>query len=311
MQTLQFRNRTMVVGDDIMARTLDLAARAARSQAPVLICGESGTGKELIARFIHEKGGAAAGPFVSINCAAIPEGLMESELFGYERGAFTGAVAQRIGKFERAHGGTLLLDEVSEMPLHLQAKLLRVLQENEIDRLGGTQTIPIRVRILATTNRDPIQLVAERSFRADLYYRLNVIRIECRPLRGRPVAIEALAGEFLRRAQEGDRRPGSFAPDALDKIRGYAWPGNIRELQNAVERAVLLADGEMLRAEHFDLQPLEAGAQSAAGTELAEIEQRHILRVLAGSQGNRSEAAKRLGISVRTLRNKLKEYRQG
>lgn len=309
MQTVQFQNRTLVVGDDVLERTLRLAARAAGSQAPVLICGESGTGKELVARYIHQQSSRAQAPFVSINCAAIPEGLIESELFGYERGAFTGALSQRIGKFERANGGTLLLDEVSEMPLHLQAKLLRVLQEGEIDRLGGDRTIPIQVRIIATTNRDPWQLVQEGGFRADLFYRLNVIRIDCQPLRGRDSAIEALAGEFLCRFAQVQGRTGMrISEPAARKLREYRWPGNIRELQNAVERAVLLCDGQTVGPEHFEFQP--APAATTDSLRLDELEQKHILRVLETTGGNRNEAAERLGISVRTLRNKLNEYRE-
>ncbi len=310
IKTIEFRNRSMVVADALMEQTLDLASRAAQSTMPVLIVGPSGTGKELIARYIHERGERARGQFVSINCAAIPEGLMEAELFGYERGAFTGAVAQRIGRFERASGGTLLLDEVSEMPVHLQAKLLRVLQEGEIDRLGGSHPVPIRTRIIATTNVEPIELIRRESFRADLFYRLNVIRIDCAPLGGRSEAVEALATDIMHRScQESGLEPKRISPAAMEKLRRYGWPGNVRELQNAVERALLLCDGPQLGVEHFDLRPLHTPEiATAAPVDLAGVEQKHILQTLTTTDGNRTEAAKKLGISVRTLRNKLKEF---
>lgn len=304
-QTIHFKNRALIIADEAMRRTLDLATRAASSSLPVLLVGQSGTGKELVARYIHEKSPRARGNFVSINCAAIPDGLMEAELFGFERGAFTGAVAQRVGKFERASGGSLLLDEVSEMPFHLQAKLLRALQEGEIDRLGGAQPVAVQTRVIATTNVDPALLIQKGTFRADLYYRLNVIRIDCPALGGRSEAIESLAVQLLRRACDANgMTPRSFKPEAMDRLRAYAWPGNIRELQNAVERALLVCDHSEIGPEHLDLRPLTA----VSGGDLAAIEQQHILDTLSQSEGNRSEAARRLGISVRTLRNKLKEF---
>jgi two-component system response regulator FlrC len=292
-----------------MEKTLELASRAARSSMPVLVVGPSGTGKELIARFIHERGERARKPFLSINCAAIPEGLMEAELFGYERGAFTGAVAQRIGRFERASGGTLLLDEVSEMPVHLQAKLLRVLQEGEIDRLGGSHPIPIRTRIIATTNVEPLELIRKEAFRADLFYRLNVIRIDCAPLSGRPEAIATLAVELLRKACDAaGSGPKRLAPGALEKLCAYGWPGNVRELQNALERAVLLSDSETVSEEQLDLRALHLPEPESTPVDLAGLEQKHILSMVEQTQGNRTEAARRLGISVRTLHNKLKAF---
>lgn len=307
VKTVEFRNRTLIVADPVMEKTLDLASRASRSTLPVLIVGPSGTGKELVARYIHERGSRASGPFVSINCAAIPEGLMEAELFGYERGAFTGAVAQRIGRFERASGGTILLDEISEMPVHLQAKLLRVLQEGEIDRLGGNHAIPVRTRVIATTNVEPIELIRKETFRADLFYRLNVIRIDCSPLAGRSLAIATLAEEILKRSCRAvESSPKRFTEEAQRKLQAYAWPGNIRELQNAIERAVLLCDGPIIGAEQLDLRPLLAG-EAGLQTDLSSMEQRAIVSTLEHTQGNRTEAARRLGISVRTLRNKLKE----
>lgn len=316
---LHFQNRTMMVADGVMEKTIALANRAASTPLAVLIVGESGTGKELIARYIHEKSKRSRSPFVSVNCAAIPEGLMEAELFGYEKGAFTGALFQRVGKFEKADAGTLLLDEISEMSTALQAKLLRVLQEGEVDRLGGKDPIRIDTRVIATTNKDPLQLIAEGHFREDLFYRLNVIRIECQPLRNRPHAVEVLAEEFLRQSSIKQEKEGLlFAPDTMEKLCTYSWPGNIRELQNAVDRAVLLADGKAIAPEHFDslnrrpshrsdIQKVSDGNSQL----LSELEESHILKVLEGSSGNRTHAAKKLGISVRTLRNKLKEYQVG
>ncbi len=310
MTNLYFQNRLLVVADESMQKTLNLALKAAQSALPVLISGESGTGKELIARFIHEKGARSGGPFVSVNCAALPETLIESELFGYERGAFTGAIGQRIGKFERANGGTLLMDEVSEMPYGLQAKLLRVLQEGEIDRLGSRDTIGIDCRIIATTNRDPIQMIVEERFREDLYYRLNVIRIECVPLRKRPIAIIKLAHEFIKQACLRDRKDEVYLSEqSIKKLVEYDWPGNIRELQNVMERAILLTDGNLIEQDNLQfMDQLRRRPEAVESSLLSDLEQTHILKVLEMSQGNRSNAAKTLGISVRTLRNKLKEY---
>ncbi len=309
---LHFHKRSLVVADDIMKRAIELAGRAAKTMAPVLLCGESGTGKELVARYIHEKGIRSSGPFVSVNCAAVPEGLMEAEFFGYERGAFTGAVTRRIGKFELAQGGTLLLDEISEMSLSLQAKLLRVLQESEIDRLGGKSPIAINCRIIAPTNRDPREMIAEGKFREDLYYRLNVIRVECMPLRGRADAISALAFEFLKKLSNdmGTAIP-ALTEGALEKLLEYSWPGNVRELRNAIERAIWLSDGAAILPEHLDnlagSKPLVSNLASASDR-LEDIEKDHIVRVLEKSKGSRSRAADSLGITARTLRNKLKEY---
>ncbi len=306
METLRFQGRALVVADSLMAQTVALAAKAARSGAPVLLCGESGTGKELIARFIHERSKRGTGPYVSVNCAALPEGLMEAELFGYEKGAFTGAIALRVGKFERANNGTLLLDEISEMPIHLQAKLLRVLQEGEVDRLGARDAIAVNARILATTNREPVELIEEGLFRKDLFFRLNVIRIDCLPLRGRPEAIENLARQFVDELgrQYGHGR-SALSAAAMKKLLEYQWPGNVRELQNTMERAVLLSDG-VIQAEAIQLAGLRlSGGPKQETLSLAEIEQGHIARVLQSTSGNRNEAARILGVSARTLRNKL------
>jgi transcriptional regulator with PAS, ATPase and Fis domain len=275
---------------------------------PVLIVGPSGTGKELVARFIHERSARSTSPFVSVNCAAIPDGLMESELFGYEKGAFTGALQQRIGKFEKATHGTLLLDEVSEMPLHLQAKLLRVLQEGEIDRLGGLSPVSIGTRIIATTNLEPVELVKKGLFRSDLFYRLNVIRVDCLPLMGRREAIALLAQNFLQRAAEQQQCPlKAITDEAMSSLLQHPWPGNVRELQNVIDRAVLLSDSPTIDVQDLDLRSAQYETQSPS-TELSGVERKHILEVLTQAAGNRSEAARRLGISVRTLRNKLKEF---
>jgi len=310
MQSIQFHGRAFLVADTQAARAVELAVRAARTNSPVLVCGESGTGKELISRLIHEKSPRGSGPFVSVNCAAIPEGLLEAELFGFERGAFTGALQRRVGKFELASGGTILLDEISEMPVYLQAKLLRVLQEGEIDRLGSTTTIPLRARVLATTNRDPVALVREGRFREDLYFRLNVIRIDCPPLRARRSAISALTEAFaLGAAERHGLPPKPIDAEALALLEAHEWPGNVRELQNAVERAVIMTDGDRLGVADFDLRsPSSRACPPAALAALAEVERTHILTTLEGKGGNRMETARSLGISVRTLRNKIKEF---
>lgn len=310
MTILRFRNRTLIVADEVMKKTIELASRAAQSSFSVLLCGESGTGKELIARYIHEKSTCSNFPFVSINCAAIPEGLLEAELFGYEKGAFTGAVARHLGKFERADRGTLLLDEISEMPVHLQTKLLRVLQEEEVDRIGGGASIPVNVRIIATTNRDPLKLIAEKKFREDLFYRLNVIRIDCAPLRGRERAIVLLAREFLKRsAFQHGRQAVELGAIAAEMLQAHLWPGNVRELQNAIERAVFLCEGEILECEHFEqlISRHGDGVGSVDGS-LAAVERQHIMQILGATRGNRTNAARILGITTRTLRNKLREY---
>jgi transcriptional regulator with PAS, ATPase and Fis domain len=314
---LNLGHRRLVVADPKMADVIHLAKRAAKTLAPVFLCGESGSGKELIARYIHMESARCRGGFVSINCAAVPDGLMESELFGHERGAFTGAISQYMGKFERASGGTLLLDEVSEMSVHLQAKLLRVLQEGEVDRLGGREGIPVNCRVISTTNRDPRQSILCGQFREDLFYRLNVIRIDCPPLRGREEAIEALAYEFLKQSSERQNKDISrWSKESLKILKQQAWSGNVRELQNVIERAVLLCDGNCIEAEHLESwleesQPETGSADKSMPIKLEAVERQHILSVLRQTSGNRTEAAEELGISVRTLRNKLKVYQVG
>lgn len=303
--------RTIIAKSKRMLELLDIAREAAQSVAPVLITGESGTGKELLARYIHAQGQRKEGPFVAVNCAAIPEGLLESELFGYERGAFTGAVGQKKGKFELAHKGTLLLDEISEMPVSLQAKLLRVLQEGEVDRVGGTRPVKVDVRPIATSNRDLLQMIKEGKFREDLYFRLNVIHLEIPPLRERTEDIPLLAQYFLERYSKLNGRPvRELSPRAMKALMEYHWPGNVRELENVIHRAVLFSRGE--RIEEKDLR-LEGGL-THQGTgkpldfNLREAEKRLILMALERTKGNRTEAARLLGVSVRTVRNKIKEY---
>lgn len=307
---INFGDKSMIVADESVRDCLKSAERAAASDSPVLICGPSGTGKELIARFIHEQSERKSEPFVSVNCAAIPEGLLESELFGHERGAFTGAHARREGKFELASSGTLLLDEISEMPFVLQAKLLRVLQEKEIDRLGGKHPIRINTRVIATTNREPTQLLSEKQFRQDLYYRLNVMRLNCRPLQGRYQAIRSLSESFL---LDACGRAGLSLPEMSDeawkKLFNYGWPGNIRELQNVIERAVWLSPSNQTVMDEALLEVGNSATGSAGGfLSLHELEREQIAKVLDHTDGNRTRAAQILGINVRTLRNKLKEY---
>ena len=312
MTTLNFHHRKMLIADELMEKLLKTSRRAAMADSSVLLCGESGTGKELIARYIHEISNRREMPFISVNCAAIPEGLMEAELFGYEKGAFTGALAQRIGKFERAQGGTLLLDEVSEMSLPLQAKLLRVLQESEIDRLGGKGPIRINTRIIATTNKDPFELISKGLFREDLYYRLNVFRIECHPLRERREAIRKLSQFFLENLRERyELLNQTFSAEALEKLDKHSWPGNIRELANAIERTALMTEEALIGPEHISFlrsHPRPVEMETVSEESLAALEKRHIEKMLEKVDGNRTEAARKLGISVRTLRNKLKEY---
>jgi len=349
----QNRGRPIISQDPLMKRVLEVAEAVARSEATVLIQGESGTGKELVARFVHASSPRSNQPFVAVNCAALPESLLESELFGHEKGAFTGAQNRKIGKFEMAHGGTILLDEISEMELGLQAKLLRVLQEREVDRVGGKDPISIDVRVLATTNRNLEDSVREGKFRADLYYRLNVIPLTLPPLRERKSDIKVLT-EFFMRQFLGDNAPRLSDP-VLEALLNHPWPGNIRELQNAVQRAAILSAGAAPRQSDFllsmnpsDQLDMLRDARSAtpsvttpmlgaqpprladsveciressltsedsalvirSGTTVQDMEKALILETLRANNNNRTEAAKLLGISIRTLRNKLHDYRQ-
>ncbi len=307
-----------------------LIRKVAPTQATVLIQGESGTGKELVARAIYRQSPRASAPFIKVNCAAIPENLIESEFFGHEKGAFTGALNKREGRFELAHGGTILLDEISEISPTVQAKLLRVLQERELERVGGTRTIKVDVRVIATTNRHLEQSVARGEFRQDLYFRLNVVPIQVPPLREHRDDVPFLTEFFLHRfVRKHGSRARNLTPRCLNVLVKHGWPGNVRELQNVIERAVILSgDEEALTEDHLGLNPLSATPASAAtsatvpvgapagvsganGTwpTLSELEKQHITAALEKCSGNRTHAAKMLGISIRTLRNKLNEYK--
>ncbi len=298
----------VVVADPRMREVLDRVARVARTDATVLILGESGTGKEVVAREVHRLRFADSGaPFVAINCAAVPENLLESELFGHEKGAFTSAVARKIGVLEAASGGTLFLDEVGEMPLALQAKLLRVLETREFQRVGGVKTLRTDARFVAATNQDLAAAVQAGRFRQDLYYRLNVFPVTVPPLRERPEDVVALARTFAARlGREVGRGEARLSDEAVEALRRYDWPGNVRELRNAIERAVILSPGLELRAEDLGL-PARAPSGSERGL-LARRERETILSVLEEVGGNRRLAAERLGISLRTLQYRLREY---
>jgi len=307
--------RPIIAKSQRMLELLDMAKEAAQSAAPVLITGESGTGKELLARYIHAQGPRREGPFVAVNCAAIPEGLLESELFGHERGAFTGAVGQKKGKFELAHRGTLLLDEISEMPISLQAKLLRALQEGEVDRIGGTKPVKVDVRPIATSNRDLLQRIKEGKFREDLYFRLNVIHLHIPPLRERREDIPLLVHHFLEKYSRLNGRPlRELSPKAMKALLDYHWPGNVRELENVIHRAVLFSRGERIEERDLRLERealTEEGHRTLSDLNLREAEKRLIVLALERAKGNRTEAARLLGVSVRTVRNKIKEYGLG
>ena len=307
-------NRAILTQDPGMARLLSTLEGVAAGQATVLINGESGTGKELLARFIHSRSPRAHRPFIAVNCAALPDGLLESELFGHERGAFTGALIRKIGKFEMAHTGTLLLDEIGEMTMGLQAKLLRVLQEREVDRVGGRAPVPVNIRVIATTNRTLYREVEQNRFREDLYYRLNVFPVTLPPLRERLADIPLLARHFAAAAasRNGLAQP-VLSDGALAHLQRLPWKGNIRELENVMERAVLLAGHGQILPEHCPVEVRDAAAlpavQQPGNGSLWEMERDLIFKTLVRVKENRTHAAKELGISIRTLRNKLREYR--
>lgn len=341
-------SRGTIYNSPYMTHVFALAKDVAASAATVLITGESGTGKEVLARFVHENSLNKSGPFVAVNCAAIPENLLESELFGYEKGAFTGAGARKLGKFESADGGTILLDEVGEIPLHLQAKLLRVLQEKEVERLGGLKPSKINTRILATTNRNLKTMSDEGAFREDLYYRINVISIELPPLRKRKEDIKDLADFFVKKYSEINNKPlKQVSAEAMTILKNYEWPGNVRELEHTIERAVVLCKtAEIIGRDLFlhgitveefklsqneenigikekdieshkieeETEPIDEKSKGFAenvtvGMTIADMEQELILKTLREVEGNRTKAAEILGITVRTLRNKLHEYK--
>lgn len=312
-------NHALIYGDKKTEAVLKLAKQVAPSEANILLTGQSGTGKEVFSRFIHDNSKRANKKFVAVNCAAIPETLLESELFGYEKGAFTGAVARRIGKFEEASGGTLLLDEISETDVKIQAKLLRAIQEKEIDRIGGKAPIKVDTRIIATSNRNLDECVKNGTFRQDLYYRLNVVNINIPPLKDRPDDIIVLAKHFAKKYSELNDIPlKEMTPAAEQKLLNYLWPGNVRELENTVHRAVLLSTGDKIDEDAILLDDIDAVINPAAGTEMsgaefvgstvACMERNLIIDTLKHTMGNRTTAANILGISIRTLRNKLKQY---
>src|SRR6186997_3183820 len=321
-------SRELVWRDEAMAHVIKLAQQIAPSDASVLITGESGTGKEVLARYVHGRSNRAKKPFICVNCAAIPENLLESELFGHEKGSFTGAVARRIGKFEEANGGTLLLDEISEMDVRLQAKLLRAIQERVIDRVGGMRPVPVDIRIVATSNRVLTDAVREGKFREDLLFRLNVVNLQIPPLRERPADVMELAQHFVRKYSQANGLPlRPLSAEARRALSANRWPGNVRELENTLHRAVLLSSGLEIGVDGI-LSPDGARLDQARGTDVAahaaiaaeqvtrnlvgrtvaEVERDLILETLKHCLGNRTHAANILGISIRTLRNKLNEY---
>jgi two-component system response regulator HydG len=318
-QLEDLRGKGQVIGaSPAFRRMMTLVDQVADSAATVLIQGESGTGKELVARAIHERSPRSHRPFVAVNCAALPETLLESELFGYEKGAFTGAVGRKEGRFELASGGTLFLDEVADLSLVTQPKILRMLQEGEFERLGGTRTLQVDVRIVAATNQNLAEMVKDKRFREDLYYRLNVITVYVPPLRDRPEDIRVLAQHFLRvYAAKNNRALEGFTPEAVERLESYAWPGNVRELENVVERAVVLARERRVGPE--ELPDEVTGTRKRAprdaivelvGTPLADIEQRLLDEALRITGGNKTQTAKLLGIDVRTVARKL-DRREG
>jgi DNA-binding NtrC family response regulator len=323
--------RELIYRDESMAHVVKLAQQIAPSDASVLITGESGTGKEVVARYVHGRSNRARAPFISVNCAAIPENLLESELFGHEKGAFTGAVARRIGKFEEATGGTLLLDEISEMDARLQAKLLRAIQERVIDRVGGGKPVAVDIRIIATSNRNLVEAVREGKFREDLLFRLNVVNLKIPPLRERPADVLELAQHFIKKYSDANGVPARpLSAEARRALVLNRWPGNVRELENTLHRAVLLAGGDeigidgivtpdgmrldqartpghMMAVAHAAMAA-ETVTRALVGRTVADVERDLILETLKHCLGNRTHAANILGISIRTLRNKLNEY---
>jgi len=315
---------SFVTRDERMESLLKLLKNVSASSSSILIQGESGTGKELLARYIHNQSQRAHMPFVAVNCAAIPHHLLESEMFGYEKGAFTGASMRKAGKFELANGGTLLLDEIGEMDIQLQAKLLRVIQESEVDRLGAKAPVPVDVRIVSTTNADLKARIEEKKFRSDLYYRLNVIPITVPPLRNRKGDIAILASHFIRKySSRNEKIPPALSSNALRLLEQYEWPGNVRELENVMERSVLLCGENVIRPEHLCLEQDDASIPSSDGSvdisavdvkrfdgiTLRDVERKLIFETLEQVNGNRTRASEILGISVRTMRNKLNEYK--
>ncbi|RLB21318.1 MAG: sigma-54-dependent Fis family transcriptional regulator [Deltaproteobacteria bacterium] len=307
----------VVAYDPVMKTVVEMAAKAAKRDATILLEGESGSGKEVLARYIHQQSPRNEGPFVAVNCAALPENLLESELFGHEKGAFTGATSRKQGKFELAHGGTLLLDEISEMAPSIQAKLLRALQERQIDRVGGRYPVEVDVRVIATTNRNLAEETRKGNFRLDLYYRLNVVPLRLPPLRERKADIIPLAQLFLHRyAYRYGETAKILTKEAESFLQSYDWPGNVRELENLMERICIFVDSKSITKDHVEnLLYLQSGPTDPQTTDapvmpLKEMEKKMIMKALKNHNGNRTHAAKVLGISVRTLRNKLNEYKK-
>lgn len=323
LEAVSDENHALMYKDPSMEDVIRVAQQVATSDASILITGESGTGKEVISRLIHKSSNRSKENFISVNCAAIPENLLESELFGHEKGAFTGAVAKRIGKFEEANGGTLLLDEISEMHIHLQAKLLRAIQERVIDPVGASKPVKVNIRILATSNRDLWQYVKEGKFREDLYFRLNVINIEMPPLRNRPQDIAFLANHFIEKYAKVNAVPvRQLSAEALHNMQQHSWPGNVRELENTMHRAVLMASGIEIESsvifpkgikssqpQNNSNDPIIVKQPELVGQTVAAVEKTLILGTLDHCLGNRTHAANILGISLRTLRNKLNLYK--
>jgi len=305
----RYRFENIIAKSPKMQQVIEVIKVVAKSNATVLITGESGTGKELVARAIHSQSHRKDKPFIAVSCAALPESLLESELFGHEKGAFTGAHVQRRGKFEIANRGTLFLDEIGEMSANIQVHLLRVLEEKEFTRVGGNELIKVDVRVISATNKDMRKAVASGQFREDLYYRLNVVTIELPPLRERKEDVHLLAQHFLKKfAVENQKEITVFSPEASDFLLKYDWPGNVRELENAIERAVILAKNSYIDAADMPQENLQLAQSAPVGKSLEEVEKEHILDILKESGGNYSKAARILGISRITLYNKAKAY---
>ncbi len=304
-----YRFENIIAKSSKMQRVIEVIKIVAKSNATVLITGESGTGKELVARAIHSQSHRQGKPFVAVSCAALPESLLESELFGHEKGSFTGAYAQKKGKFEFANRGTLFLDEVGEMSANIQVHLLRVLEEKEFTRVGGNEPIKVDVRVISATNKDLKRAIATGEFREDLYYRLNVVTIELPPLRERKEDVPLLAQHFLNKfALENQKEITGFSPEATEFLLGYDWPGNVRELENAIERAVILAKDSLITVADLPQENISLARSAPIGKKLKEAEKNHILMVLSETGGNYSEAARTLGITRMTLYNKAREY---
>jgi two-component system response regulator AtoC len=305
----RYRFENIIAKSSKMQRVIEVIKVVAKSNATVLITGESGTGKELVARAIHSQSHRRNKPFVAVSCAALPESLLESELFGHEKGSFTGAYAQKKGKFEFANGGTLFLDEVGEMSANIQVHLLRVLEEKEFTRVGGNEPIRVDVRVISATNKDLRKAIEKQEFREDLYYRLNVVNIELPPLRERKEDVPLLAEHFLHKFAMGNKKEiTGFSHEALEFVLDYDWPGNVRELENAIERAVILAKDSIITIVDLPQENLPLARLASTGKNLKEVEKNHVLNVLRETGGNYSEAARILGISRMTLYNKAREY---